>query len=683
MKAIWLATSLMGLVALNPAFAGDFSFGIPSRLTLERNAADTVAIGDANGDGHKDLAATSVLPNGDHELSVYLQDSGGGVLPPIRLKLADQTLARYPVAFVDLDGLGADEIVVGDAASGIQVIRLAGSMLSGVRFPARRGCKFIAIGDIDADGDMDIVCHDAKSTITLFFGNGLGGIASTAEIRSSAGSFSVEDFKSIRLADVTGDGLPDLVVTSSIVDSFFVHVNNGFGGFWPPTAYVHPWSAMPVWPAAVEVLDLDGDGRNEVVTASPGNGAEAMLNIYRRGANGYLYLANRVPAYDSMTALATDDVDRDGDVDLVAGHYDFNAVSLLRGGVDGLSNQTRFELPGFGSVLDFWMSGDSSSIALGDLNGDGCEDLAGATYSGIQLLYGCRPFVSRLPVSDVNGDGVADLIWHLSTSSETYISQWAGLGGWQFCDPPGGSWWEPETIGDFDGDGNSEIFWRNRSSGANAVQYAEFQPTPLTGVTNQDWQVSGSGDFDGDDRSDLVWRNARTGANTIWKSAQSGTSQAVATVSDLRWKIVGVGDFDGDGRSDILWRNAVTGVNAIWRTGNSALAMSIPAVTNVAWQVAGVGDFNGDRTDDVLWRNVGTGANVIWLSASSSTSQQVLAVTNLDWFVASVADYDADGRSDLFWRNKSTGANVIWRSADNRQSLAVKAIDPAMTLIHQ
>jgi len=689
MKSIWLAASLLGLVAMNPAPAADFSFGIPVRLTLERSAADTVAIGDANGDGRKDLAATSLLPSGDRQLSLFLQGASGALLPPVSLQLPDPASTTLPVAFVDLDGDGVDEIIVGSAGSGMLVVRLTGTVLSAVKYPARRGCKFIAIGDIESDGDMDIVCHDEKSTITLFFGDGAGGIASTAEVRSSAGgfdpagSYDMNDFKTVRLADVTGDGKPDLVVTSSRVNSFFVHANNGFGGFWPPTAYVHPWSSTAVWPAALEVLDLDGDGRNEVVTASPGNGAEAMLNIYRRGTGGYLSLSNRVPAYDSMTALVADDVDGDGDIDLVAGHYDFNAVSLLRGGADGLSNQTRYDLPGFGNAIAYWMSGDSNAIALGDLNGDGCEDLAGATFSGIQLLYGCRPFVSRLPVNDFDGDGVADLLWHSDVSSATYLSQWAGLGVWQWCIPLDGSSWVAETIGDFDGDGNSQIFWRNRSSGANAVQQVNFYPVPLTGVSNQDWQVVGAGDFDGDDHSDLLWRSGRTGANAIWKSADATTPQAITGVSDLRWKVVGVGDFDGDGRSDILWRNAASGADAIWRAGSFVTTLSIPAVTNLAWQVAGVGDFDGDGTDDVFWRNRSTGANVIWLSANSARQRPVAAVSNLQWTVASVADYNADGRSDLFWRNTTSGANVIWRSADSGQQQLVGAIDPALTPIHQ
>jgi plastocyanin len=94
------------------------------------------------------------------------------------------------------------------------------------------------------------------------------------------------------------------------------------------------------------------------------------------------------------------------------------------------------------------------------------------------------------------------------------------------------------------------------------------------------------GDFNGDGRSDILWRNRSTGANTIWRSANSATPQAVATRA-TSWRVVGSGDYNGDGRSDILWRNFSTGANAIWRSANQATPQAVTAVTNQAWAVMG------------------------------------------------------------------------------------------------
>src|SRR3546814_12483955 len=63
-------------------------------------------------------------------------------------------------------------------------------------------------------------------------------------------------------------------------------------------------------------------------------------------------------------------------------------------------------------------------------------------------------------------------------------------------------------------------------------------------------------DFNGDGKSDILWRNIRTGRNTIWKSGDRATEQAMGSVANLRWKIAAIGDYNGDGKSDVLWRHS-------------------------------------------------------------------------------------------------------------------------------
>ena len=110
-------------------------------------------------------------------------------------------------------------------------------------------------------------------------------------------------------------------------------------------------------------------------------------------------------------------------------------------------------------------------------------------------------------------------------------------------------------------------------------------------------------DFDGDGKSDLLWRNATSGANTIWKSGASTSAQSVLTVADPAWKIVGVGDFNADGKSDIVWRHSSSGLGSIWHGADSANGLGITTLADQAWKLAGVGDFDGDGQSDLLWRN--------------------------------------------------------------------------------
>ncbi|WP_332687528.1 FG-GAP-like repeat-containing protein, partial [Devosia sp.] len=141
-------------------------------------------------------------------------------------------------------------------------------------------------------------------------------------------------------------------------------------------------------------------------------------------------------------------------------------------------------------------------------------------------------------------------------------------------------------------------------------------------------------DFNGDGKSDVFWRNTSTGGNTIWLSANRDTQQSVATVSSQSWKVVGIGDFNEDGKSDVLWRNFSTGGNTIWKSANRDTQQAVVSVTSQSWKVVQAGDFNGDGKSDVLWRDFYTGSNMIWKSGNQATQQTVVSVTNLAWIVA-------------------------------------------------
>jgi hypothetical protein len=108
----------------------------------------------------------------------------------------------------------------------------------------------------------------------------------------------------------------------------------------------------------------------------------------------------------------------------------------------------------------------------------------------------------------------------------------------------------------------------------------------VTPVNGFGWEIVGSGDYNGDGRSDILWRNYYGGANVIWWSANSATQQAVTAVSArTRPYVADSGDYNGDGASDILWRRCFAGYNLIWWSANSTKQLALTTVSS-AWYIA-------------------------------------------------------------------------------------------------
>ena len=237
--------------------------------------------------------------------------------------------------------------------------------------------------------------------------------------------------------------------------------------------------------------------------------------------------------------------------------------------------------------------------------------------------------------------------------------------------------WQIVGIGDFNGDGKSDILWSSTSTGAvyvyvanGAPGTASFQPGYLTTQT-ADWQIVGVGDFDGDGKSDILWRSTSTGAVYVYlATGTSGTTfqPAYLTTQTSEWQIVGIGDFNGDGKSDILWRSTSTGAVYVYVANGSPGHGLLPARLP--------DDADGrlaDRRDRRLrrGREVATscgaaldgGQVYVYLATgtSGSTFQPAYLTTQTsDWQIVGIGDFNGDGKSDILWRSTSTGTVYVY-----------------------
>ncbi|PYX50222.1 MAG: hypothetical protein DMG76_35290 [Acidobacteria bacterium] len=249
-------------------------------------------------------------------------------------------------------------------------------------------------------------------------------------------------------------------------------------------------------------------------------------------------------------------------------------------------------------------------------------------------------------VGDFDGDGKADILWRNSATGENYIYFMDGTAikpTEGFIRTVADQNWQVAGVGDFDGDGKADILWRNSATGQNylypmnglAIKGTEGY---LRTVADPHWQVAGVGDFDGDGKTDVLWRNSSTGENYIY--LMNGTAIAGAgylrTVADQSWQVAGIGDFDGDGKADVLWRNSSTGENYIYPMNGLVIKATegfIRTVADQTWKVAGIGDYDGDGKADILWRNSATGDNYLYPMNGTT-------ILGTEGFLRSVADLD-------------------------------------------
>jgi hypothetical protein len=238
-------------------------------------------------------------------------------------------------------------------------------------------------------------------------------------------------------------------------------------------------------------------------------------------------------------------------------------------------------------------------------------------------------FVTKLtpiPVfPDFDADGRADLF--LQNAGSSVIAAWFMEGTrWQggvyfSLTPPQG--YTLVGAGDFRGNGTLALVLQNRGSGAIALWYTGgADHGTITGGDYVDvnavsgWDVVGVGDFNGDGKSDLVFQNRSTGQVAIWllSGARYQAGVLLPFVPAAGWKLAATGDIDGDGSADLIFQNQNTGQIALWYMHGTTYAGGVQMTTIPApgWKVVGAGDYNRDGYLDLLLQSQTGNQTVMW-----------------------------------------------------------------------
>lgn len=537
----------------------------------------------------------------------------------------------------DVDGDGLLDVVTGEwnvltthHAMGEGVL-IAGPPLRLATWSQR-----LPAADLDQDGDVDFVAGNYQSPIAQVVLDTGSVLTSGSTTTIGTGCFQ------LALADLDGDGHPDLLSAASPVHELRVVAGLGAGAFGPLEIHDVPAGAV-----GFDVADLNADGALDVAVAS--GKLNNTVSILTGLGGGALAAPRPLPVAQKPESVAAGDLDGDGLDDLVVLHDDLNVLSIRLNLGLGLFPESQ--------ALDSYAS---SQARITDIEGDGRNELVSSSYGGITMLvdvFGAdadHQFALRaqhhmpgtgldgVHIGDVSGDGAQDLV----VAGNYYDA--AGLA--VLLGRPDGSW----------------------ADGQAAPAGPEDVPSgPLSGVHS-----SQLADVDADGRPDLVAVHVGVAESRVCVRTGRGDGSFGAATLTLLPNLFGnnlrCGDLDADGTLDVVTtrQGAADQVTGLLGDGAGTFtAVGSPAALPATWTAdVDLGDLDGDGDDDAVVMCV-VPLRMTALLSQAGALTALPSLTPTGNAVAALGDVNADGDLDAL-----TSASV-WLGLGDGHFAAPAAVD--------
>ena len=444
-------------------FLGDGvgGFASPSNYVVGEGPWGLVAA-QLNNDSNLDLAVANRNGNG---VSLLFGDGTGNFL----VGPASYGAGRSPVSIVaaDLNGDGNLDLAVANnhftslEQSPADVSILLGDGSGGFPTAAvsyRVGSHALALvtDDLNGDGRPDLAAANQDSfDISVLLATGTGTFGPAAYFSVS------DDIRDLTVGDFNGDGKADLATPKYSTGTVAVLLNNGAGSFGPPVEF----NTGLGFPYSLAAADFNQDGNQDLFVVSFGSAASILLG---NGNGGFSAGGSVGTGGSESIAVVVGEFNGDGIADLAVANYASQNVSILLG--NGLG--------GFSSAITYPAGSGPHSLAIGDFNADGKQDLAvgdsvpsGGPPGRVTILLGngtggfgppagypAGDRTASVAVGDFNGDGRQDVAAANFDSQDVTILSGDGTGGFI----PAANFtvgFEPSSlvVGDFDGDGKPDL----------------------------------------------------------------------------------------------------------------------------------------------------------------------------------------------------------------------------------
>jgi hypothetical protein len=257
--------------------------GTATTLTVGPAGAETtsVQVVDLDGDGDQDVLCTG-KPSTVRSLVAFTNLGGGAWSGPTSL---DGVHSTWTAAVADFDGDGDLDVITGNAAAGAgpadncRLVRQSPTGWSSIPFSPAVTSSVALAGDVDADGDADVVLG-----VRTYLNDGAGNF-----VAGPLTGAPVPNFLYSRLARVDDDAFPDLV------DVFDYRLGLGNGAFGPAVAHAPYVGGLQIpIPATNGFADIDGDGDGDLVLAD----GRLLTNVKRQLARGVLARPGRTASLE-------------------------------------------------------------------------------------------------------------------------------------------------------------------------------------------------------------------------------------------------------------------------------------------------------------------------------------------------------------------------------------------------
>jgi len=584
-----------------------------------------------------------------------------------------------------------------------------GTAVAGTDYAAASGSVVIPAGTATAGIPVTVLAHPGsgadQSFQLLVDAAGVGPAPAFAAQRSFAtGTYPM----SVAVADLSGDGKPDLIVANSSSPTISVLTDNTTPGATTPSFVVQQTFAAGGWPQTVTVADLNGDGKLDLAMTTPINNKVSVL-INTSAFFTMSFAAAQTFAVGSNPGfITTADVNADGKPDLIVTNGGDGTVSvLLNTTAPGDSTAS------FTGQQTFATGPSPHWIAATDLDGDGRPDLAVANFGSnsvsvllnttaagaatptfaAQQSFAAGTSPAAVATADVNGDGKRDLLVANGGGTISVLLNAIAPGDTVPSFAPQQEFvtgTNPTSIvaADFNGDGKPDVAVVNSSSntismlrnttapGAGTPSFAA-QQTFATGA--KPYSIAAA-DVSGDGRIDLFVTNLDDNSVSVLLNSTSapsaapgfGTQQVFAAGSAPG--SVTTADINGDGKPDLVAAN-LSDNNVSVMLNISAPGAATPSFATQKVFAAGglpqfvaAADINGDGKPDLIVANTNDDTISVLIDttapgANTSTFavQQTFATGVAPASVAAT-DIDGDGKPELVVSNLGSSNVSVLRN---------------------